>query len=60
MDVWYDGRGYFLWGGERWVELCLAIGSAVSNGWGGRPMEWERVREAMGEVILGLGWCIIK
>jgi hypothetical protein len=52
--------GLLLVGWERWVELGLAVGSAMFNGWGGRPMERERVHEAMGEVVLGLGWCIIK
>ena len=47
-------------GRERWVEVCSAVGSAVSVVWGGHPVERERVREAMGEVFLGLGWCIIK
>ncbi len=42
------------------MELGSAVGSAVSNGWGGRQMEWKRMHEAMGEVVLGLGWCIIK
>ncbi len=42
------------------MELGSAVGSAVSDGWGGHLMEWERVREVMGEVVLGLGWCIIK
>ncbi len=47
-------------GRERWVELGLAVGLAASVVWGGCPVEGEWVQEAMGEVFLGLGWCIIK
>ncbi len=52
--------GLLFVGQERWAELGSAVGLAVSNGWGGHPMEQERLREAMGEVVLGVGWCIIK
>ncbi len=47
-------------GRECWAELGSAVGLAISDGWEGHPMEQKRVREAMGEVVLGLGWCIIK
>ncbi len=52
--------GLLFVGQERWAELGSAVGSAVSNGWGGHPMEQERLHEAMGVVVLGVGWCIIK
>ncbi len=35
------------------MEVCSAVGSAVSVVWGGHPVERERVQEAMGEVFLG-------
>ncbi len=53
-------EGILLVGQERWVEVGLAIGLAASVAWGGRPVELEQVQEAMGEVLLELGWCIIK
>ncbi len=46
---------------DHWaVKVGLDVGSAASVGWVGRPVERKRVQEAMGEVLVGLGWLIVK
>jgi hypothetical protein len=46
---------------DCWVmKIGTAVGLAASVVWGGHLVEWERVREAMGEVLVGLGWLIVK
>ncbi len=48
-------EGLLVVGREHWVEVDLAVGLAASIVWGGRPVERERVQEAMGEVFWGVG-----
>jgi hypothetical protein len=46
---------------DHWaVTVGLAIDSATSLGWVGQPVEREWVQEAMGGVLVGLGWRIVK
>jgi hypothetical protein len=45
---------------ERDCWVGLAVGLSTSVVWVGGPVEHERVREAMGEVLVGLGWLIVK
>jgi hypothetical protein len=42
------------------VNVGSAVGLATSVVWGGRPGEREQVQEARGEVLVGLGWLIVK
>jgi hypothetical protein len=45
---------------HRAAKVGSAVGSAASIGWVGHLLDWEWVREAMGEVLVGLGWLIVK
>ncbi len=46
---------------DHWAaKVGSAVGSAASVGWVGHLVERERVQEAMGEVLVGLGWLIVK
>jgi hypothetical protein len=46
---------------DPWVVMVgLAIGLAASVGWEERPVEWEQLHVARGEVLVGLGWLIVK
>jgi hypothetical protein len=41
------------------VKVGSAVGFDASVVWVGHPVEQEQVREAMGEVLVGLGWLIV-
>ncbi len=46
---------------DRWMMVVgLAVDAAISVGWEERPVEREWVRVTRGEVLVGLGWLIIK
>ncbi len=52
---------------KRWVlgevagrVVGLTVSSDSSIGWEKHPVERERVRAAMGDVLVWLGWLIVK